>query len=216
MPLVLAGLFYQRGGLPIPGLQGHNGLALAALGCFAAILGLTPLAMNQFAIDKAGFTRVMLSPVSIRELVLGKAVGNALIAGGPILFCFLLPSIVDPGGGAAVWVALALGVIATFVLMAPASAALSAAFPKAVDLNSIGNGSNPHQGATLLGMLAFIAAAAPPFLLTFVAIRWLHRAELAALFLLGWCALAIAIAHLLFIPVRRLVAARCETLALYH
>ena len=67
MPLVLAGLGYQRGGLPIPGIQGHYGLALAAMGCFAAILGLLPLSMNQFAIDKAGFTRYMLSPFGDRR-----------------------------------------------------------------------------------------------------------------------------------------------------
>ena len=32
MPVVLAGLGYRSGGLPIPGIQGHYGLALAALG----------------------------------------------------------------------------------------------------------------------------------------------------------------------------------------
>jgi hypothetical protein len=36
MPILLAGLGYQRGGLPIPGIQGHYGLTLAALGCFTA------------------------------------------------------------------------------------------------------------------------------------------------------------------------------------
>jgi hypothetical protein len=65
-------------------------------------------------------------------------------------------------------------------------------------------------------MLAFLASAAPSALLAFAAVRWLHRVELAPLFLLGWCALAFGIAHLLFIPVRRLVASRCETLAQYH
>ena len=215
MPLVLAGLGYQRGGLPIPGIQGHYGLALAAMGCFAAILGLIPLSMNQFAIDKAGFTRYMLSPFGIDDLVLGKAVGNAMIAGGPMLFCFVLPTLILPGGRLALWLALGLALIATFVLLAPAAAALSAVFPKSVDLNSIGNGSNAHQGATLLGMLAFLLSAAPSALLAFVAIGFLHRTELAPLFLLAWCAIAFAISYLLFIPVKRLVASRCETLAQY-
>jgi hypothetical protein len=216
MPLVLAGLGYQRGGLPIPGIQGHYGLALAAMGCFAAILGLIPISMNQFAIDKAGFTRAMLSPLGLGELLLGKAVGNALIIAGPVIFCFVLPMVILPGGSAGLWIALALAVIATFVLLAPVAAALSAVFPKAVDLNSIGNGSNAHQGAALLGMLAFALSAAPSVLLTFVAAGLLHRSALAPLFLLGWCALAFAISFLLFIPVRRLVASRCETLAQYH
>lgn len=214
MPIILAGLGYQRGGLPIPGIQGHNGLALAAIGCFGAILGLVPISMNQFAIDKAGFTRVMLSPVQIGDLLLGKAVGNALIIAGPILFCFILPTVILPGGSAALWIALALAVVATFVLLAPASAALSAIFPKAVDLNSIGTGSNAHQGAALLGVLAFVLTAAPSALLTLAA-KLLHRSELAPLFLLAWCAVAFAISYLLFIPVRRLVARRCDTLAQY-
>ena len=216
MPLVLAGLGYQRGGLPFPSLQGHYGIALAAMGCFAAILGLIPLAMNQFAIDKGGFTRYMLSPFGVDDLVLGKAVGNALIAAGPMLFCFVLPALILPGGRPALWLALALALIATFVLLAPASAALSAVFPKTVDLNSIGNASNAHQGATLLGMLAFLLASAPSALLVLVAIGWLHRPELTPLFLLVWCAVASAISYVLFIPVRRLVASRFETLAQYY
>ena len=216
MPLVLAGLGYQRGGLPIPAIQGHYGLALAAMGSFAAILGLIPLSMNQFAIDKAGFTRYMLSPFGIDDLVLGKAVGNALIAAGPMLFCFLLPGLIMPGGSLALWLALGLALIATYALLAPASAALSAVFPKTVDLNSIGNASNAHQAATLLGMLAFVLSAAPSALLALVAIGWLHRPQLAPLFLLAWCALALGISYVLFIPVRRLVASRCETLAQYY
>jgi hypothetical protein len=215
MPLVLAGLGYNRGGLPIPGLQGHYGLALSAMGCFAAILGLIPLSMNQFAIDKAGFTRYMLSPFGVNDLVLGKAVGNALIAAGPILFCFVVPPLLLPGGRLGLWVALALALVATFVLLAPVAAALSALFPKSVDLNSIGNASNAHQGATLLGMLAFVLSAGPSALLAFLTIGWLHRTDLAPLFLLAWCVLACAISYLAFIPVRRLVASRFETLAGY-
>jgi hypothetical protein len=215
MPLLLAGLGYQRGGLAIPGIGGHYGLGLAAMGCFGAILTLMPISMNQFAIDRAGFTRFMLSPFGIDDLVLGKAVGNALIIAGPIIFCFVLPMLILPGGSAALWVALALAVIATFVLLAPAAAAFSALFPKSVDLNSIGTGSNAHQGAALLGMLVFAVSAAPSALLTYVAVGRLHRSELAALFLLGWCALACGISYVVFIPVRRLVASRSETLAQY-
>lgn len=216
MPIVLAGLGYQRGGLPIPGIQGHYGLALAAIGSFSAILGLLPIAMNQFAIDKAGFTRVMLSPISIGELVAGKAVGNAFIVTVPVCFCLLLSAFIQPAGGAGLWLGLVMALISTFVLMTPAAAALSAVFPKAVDLNSIGTGSNAHQAAGMLGMLAFAISAAPSILLTLTAAKLLHRVDLVPLFLLGWCVTAFALAYLLFIPVRRLVASRCETLAQYH
>ena len=57
---------------------------------------------------------------------------------------------------------------------------------------------------------------APSALLAFVAVGWLKQPRLTPLFLLAWCALAFAISYLLFIPVRRLVANRCETLAQYY
>ena len=217
MPLVLAGLAYKRGGsLPIPFLSTTDGLPLATFGCFAAVLALMPLSMNQFAIDKAGFTRQMLSPLSIRDLLVGKAVGNALIAAVPGIFCVLLPWVMLGGGNPGLWVAMLLALVSSYVLLAPAAAALSAIFPKVVDLNSIGTNGNAHQAAGLLGMLAFAASTAPGGLLTFAAVRWMHRPELAPLFLLAWCAIAFAISMLLFIPVRRLVAARIETLAQYY
>jgi hypothetical protein len=217
MPIVLAGLAYKRGGtLPIPFLSTATGLPLATFGCFAAVLALMPLAMNQFAIDKAGFTRQMLSPLSIGDLLAGKAVGNALIAAIPAVFCFILPWVMLGGSNPALWAAMPLALISTYLLLAPAAAALSAVFPKVIDLNSIGTNGNAHQAAGLLGMLAFAASATPPALLTFLAVRWMHRTELAPLFLLAWCAIAFGISLLLFVPVRRLVAARVETLAQYY
>jgi len=216
MPLVLAGLAYRGGRVPIPGLQGDNGLGLAAFGAFASILALIPLAMNQFAIDKAGFTRQMLSPLSVRELLWGKAVGNGFTAAIPATFCIVFSASMFPGGRPGLWAGLVLAVLATYALIAPVAATLSAIFPKTVDLNSIGNSSNAHQGAGLLGMLAFAASIAPPALLTFMALRIIHRPELVPWLMLGWCVLAFAASYALFIPVRRLVESRCESLAQYY
>lgn len=225
VPLLLLGLAYRRGGgltttgiggLPISYFSGGIGLSLAAFGSFAAILALIPLAMNQFAVDKAGFTRQMLSPLTVRELLTGKAVGNALIALSPALFCFVVPGLVFPGGTRALWLTLLLSVVSTYLLFAPAAAAWSAIFPKKVDLNSIGNSSNAHQLAGLLGMLSLVASAAPPILLTLFAIAYLHRVDLAPVFVLAWCAAAFVLSQVIFIPVRRLVASRCETIAQYY
>ena len=216
MPLVLAGLSYQSGRMPIPGVSADNGLGLATFGAFASILGLIPLAMNQFAIDKAGFTRQMLVPLTVRELLWGKAVGNGLTAAIPGVFCLILPALLFPGGRGAFWVGLVLAVVATYALIAPAAAALSALFPKSVDLNSIGNSSNAHQGAGLLGMLAFAGAIAPPALLTLLALRILNRPDLVPIFMVAWCAFALAASYLLFIPVRRLVESRRESLAQHY
>jgi hypothetical protein len=217
MPIILAALAYQGGGSLGRFLASNgNGLALATFAGFAAVLALIPLAMNQFAVDKAGFTRQMLAPLSIRDLLVGKAVGNALIAAGPALFCFVMSAVLLPGGNPALWLALPLALVSSYVLLSPAAAALSAVFPKTVDLNSIGTNGNAHQAAGLLGMLSFAAAIAPSALLVWLAVRVLQRPDLAPLFLLGWCAIAFGIAQLLFIPVRRLVTSRIETLAQYY
>ena len=216
MPLFLGAVFSRRGSLTLPGVEGEPGLALAAMGVFTSILALLPIVMNQFAIDRAGFTRQMLSPIGVRELLMGKAVGNGLIAALPAAITFILSLAVFRTTHPMLWVGLVLAGLSTYALMAPAAAALSAIFPKAVDLNSIGNSSNAHQAAGLLGMLAFAASAAVPALLTFGALGLLHRAELVSVFLFGWTAVALAVSYVLFIPVRRLVASRCETLAQYY
>jgi hypothetical protein len=224
IPLLLLGLAYHRGGglatpgggLPISYFSGGIGLSLAAFGSFAAILTLIPLAMNQFAVDKAGFTRQMLSPLTVRELLTGKAVGNALIALPPALFCFVVSGLVFPGGATALWLTLLLSLVSTYLLFAPAAAAWSAIFPKRVDLNSIGNSGNAHQVAGLLGMLSLVASAAPPILLTLFAIAYLRRVNMAPVFVLAWCAAAFVLSQVIFIPVRRLVASRCETIAQHY
>ena len=219
IPLVLLGLAYRRGGgllatksggLPFSFFSGGLGLSLAAFGSFAAILALIPLALNQFAVDKAGFTRQMLSPLSVRELLTGKAVGNALVALAPALFCFVLPALIFPGGPPALWLSLLLSVISTYVLFAPAAAAWSAIFPKDVDLNSIGNSGNAHQLAGLLGMPAIVAAAPLP---DAFAVAYLQRINLAP----PSCCMggSFALSQLIFIPVRKQIASRCETIAQY-
>jgi hypothetical protein len=216
MPLFLGAVLSRRGDLSIPGVEGERGLALAAIGAFTSILALLPIAMNQFAVDRAGFTRQMLSPMSIRELLLGKAVGNALVAALPASVCFVVAFAIFRGSHPLLWFGLILAVVSAYALLAPVAAALSAIFPKAVDMNSIGNNSNAHQAAGLLGMIAFVVSAAVPIALTFVALKLLHRVELVPMLLLGWTAVALGLSYVLFLPVHRLVASRCETLAQYY
>lgn len=216
MSLFLGVVMARRNALSIPGVEGGGGLALGALGLFTSVLALLPIAMNQFAVDRAGFTRQMLSPISIRELLAGKAVGNAMIAAIPGSLTFLLALAIFRDGQPALWLAPVLAIVATYALFAPVAAALSAIFPKAVDLNSIGNSSNAHQAAGLLGMLAFVVSAAVPAALTFTALRLLQRPELVSLLLFVWAVIAVGLGYVLFIPVRRLVASRCETLAQYY
>jgi hypothetical protein len=216
MLLVFGFLIRRRGELPFAGLSIHTGLSLATFVTFVSLLSILPLAMNQFAIDKAGFTRQMLLPLSIGELLAGKAVGNALVAAIPGLCSFTLAAVLFPGGNPALWLALIIALAATYILVAPVAAALSAVFPRTVDLSSIGNGSNAHQAAGLLGLLSFFIAAAPSALLALLSSQLLHRPELTPLFLTAWLVIATIVSRLLFIPVRRLVANRCETLAQHY
>ena len=102
----------------------------------------------------------LLSPLTDREYLAGKAVGNALIAAAPRRFSILVSLLMLPGGSPALWLAIPLGLLAVYFLVAPGGRHLLGAVPATVDLNSIGRGSNAHGLSGLLGMLSFVAAGA--------------------------------------------------------
>jgi hypothetical protein len=191
-----------------------SGLGLAMFGAAVSLLSILPFAMNQFAVDRAGLTLQLLSPLSDRDILVGKALGNGLVSLSSSLLCVLIAWLAFPGGSVAIWLTIPLGLLATYLLAAPAAAALSATFPRAVDLNSIGNGSNAHQAAGLLGMLAFAAAAAPPVAITLLALAVFPTAAAAPLLVAVWCAVALAISRSLLAVTARLFAERRENLGL--
>jgi hypothetical protein len=88
--------------------------------------------------------------------------------------------------------------ISAYLTAAPVAAILSAIFPRAVDLNSIGRGSNAHGAAGLLGMLTFVAASAPGAVLTLAVGRGLQRPLLAPLALVLWILVSLASSLVLF------------------
>ncbi len=108
-----------------------------------------------------GLTLALLSPLSTRELLTGKAVGNGLIAVGTAFVVVVVAFVLFPDGSPWLWLSLPPGLVATYAIAAPGAAALSAIFPRAVDLNSIGRGSNAHGLAGLLGLLLFVASGLP-------------------------------------------------------
>lgn len=194
------------------GLQ--SGIGLATSTAFIALLAILPIAMNQFAIDGGGVTRMQLVPLATRDLVAGKAVGNGLIAAGPMALCFVLAAWLSPTGGAlALWASVPLALVSTYLLAAPVAAMLSAIFPRAVDLNSIGNGSNAHGVAGLLGTATFVAAGLPNMVLVFVATAVFDAAVLAPIFLTAWMALSAALSVPLFRAAVRIFDARREQIA---
>jgi hypothetical protein len=215
VPILLGAMSYQRGSGLMQLLHGFNGLGLAGVGGAVAILAIMPFALNQFAIDKAGLTRQFLCPISIGELLAGKAAGNAMITAIPSIVCFIAGGLVFPGGSAWYWLALPLGLIAVYLAFTPIAASLSAMFPKVVDLNSIGTRGNAHQAAALLGMLGVAICIAPVAGLALLG-GYFQRPPLVALLLGTWALVAYIICRLAFIPVRRLVESRVETLAQYY
>ena len=99
-----------------------DGLSLARFGSLLSLLSILPLAMNQFAIDRAGLTLALLSPLATRELLAGKAVGNGLIAGAPALLRHARGLRPLPRRRSRALAELPLGALAAYLLVAPVAA----------------------------------------------------------------------------------------------
>jgi hypothetical protein len=191
-----------------------SGVGLATFGASVCLLSILPFAMNQFAIDGAGLTLVLLSPLRDEEYLAGKAIGNGAITAGPATLCMLLGYALVPSGAAALWISVPLGLLSTYLLVAPVAAALSALFPRAVDLNSVGKGSNAQGLAGFVGMLVTLAAGVPAAILALIVLRALERPGLLPVVLGVWCAIAFGVSVLMFRAVRALFHRRRENLAL--
>jgi hypothetical protein len=192
----------------------ERGLGLGLFVSFVSLIATLPISMNQFAVDGAGLTMTLLSPLSTRQLLTGKAVGIALIAMPPALAAVSVAWLAIGGGHPADWLSLLVALPAILALVAPAAAILSAMFPRVVDMNSIGRAGNAHAVAGFVGLFSFAAAAAPCVLLAAVATRVLERPWLGPLLLLLWCATAFAIARLLLGVAVNVFDRRRESLAL--
>jgi hypothetical protein len=204
----------RSGDMDFGPLSLDSGLGLATFGCAVSLLSILPFAVNQLAIDGAGLTLAFLAPLDDRQLLAGKAAGNAIVVIAPATILTIAAYVLFPGGSPALWISLLLGVLGTYVLAAPAVAALSIIFPRAVDLNSISRGSNAHGVANLLGMLALVVAAAPPVLLALVVTTFLGRPTLAPLLLAAWCGIALALGRFFLGIATNLLDDRRENLAL--
>jgi hypothetical protein len=197
-PLVVLAMFTMmtlrsRSGVDVGPWSMTSGLGLAAFTTVISLISTLPLAMNQFAIDRAGLTLAMLAPLPTVTLLHGKAIGNGLIAAIPAALCLTAAAVILPGGDPVLWLCIPLTAISAFILVAPLAAILSALFPRAVDLNSIGRGSNAHGAAGLLGMLAYVAGTAPGAGIVALAVSVLERPALAPAALLVWILVCLAI-----------------------
>jgi len=212
--LLFAFVALRSGSFTVGPFPTRSGLGFAAFTSFLALLASIPISMNQFAVDGAGLTLTLLSPITTRRLLAGKALGTALVAFPGVLVAMALSVIAFPGGSPAMWATLALSFLAIYVASAPLAAMLSIIFPRVVNLNSIGRDSNAHGAAGFLGLLSFAGAALPCIALAFLAVVVLEQPWLAPLFLVIWNAVAFGVARLLLAQAERLFEARRESLAM--
>jgi hypothetical protein len=218
-PLLMLATFgfltVRGGGMDFGSFRLDGGIALASFTSFVALVAMLPIAMNQFAVDGPGLTLSFLSPLSDRDLLIGKAVGNGAISVPGSWLCVAGSYLLFPSGAAGVWLAIPIAMVATYLLVAPAAAVFSAVFPRVVDLSSIGGRGNAHGLAGLFGLLAFAVSGLPCVLLILLASRWLERPGLAPILLLGWTGIALGLSALLFRVVARPVfAGRRENIAI--
>jgi hypothetical protein len=213
--LMFAILMRRTGsGMDLGAIKMANGFALATFGSAVSLLSVLPFAANQFAIDGSGLTRALLSPLATAEILNGKAVGLGIVGCTPALVCMVLAYAMFPAGSPALWICLPLGLAATYILAAPAAAALSAIFPRTVNLNSIGRGSNAHGAAGLLTMMAFVLAGSPPLLLTLGVTRAVGSPSVAPLLLVVWLGIVLVVSRMLFSAAGALFDRRRENLAM--
>lgn len=197
MTVVFAGIVGTQGGFTFGAIPLRDGFSVAVFGVVMAYLSIVQLWMNQFAIDKAGLTMLCVQPVTGRQILRGKMAGAALLlaalAALPVTAGLVIGASVHP----AYWAVLVMGGVAAFVAIAPIAALLSALFPKHVDMSSIGQKSNAHPAAGLLGGILIFAAAAPAVGAALLGFRVLHS-PLAAMGLSGAWLLAALLLHFLF------------------
>lgn len=202
------------GEVPFGGMMAGQSHVLLAFGCLFSLYALQAFHLNQFASDRAGLSLNFLAPISERELVKGKAVGGAVMYTASVGLCLVCTVFASKGGPTLAWVSVLLGAAATYVLLVPMAAALSATLPRTADLSKTGPGGNPHGLAVLFGTFATMALSAPTALvLMFVQDRG-ERPGLAVAILTLWVAFAVVVATMLLGPVSRIVAERRENLGL--
>ena len=137
-----------------------------------------------------------------------------MLAASRALFCFVPAVVVAPGGSLFLWLAVPVGGVAVFFILAPCGAILSTLLPKTMDLNRLGQAGKPHPGASLLGMLCMLVGAGPVLALGAAALFLLHSPAAAFLMVAGWAGVAAVISIPLYRVAEGLLARRRENLAL--
>ncbi len=167
------------------------------------LLSFQPILLNTYAVDRAGLTLQFLIPASDQDLVCGKIAGGALLTAMATVPGLILVALITREGPLALWLAVILGSIATYLVLGPVFAMLSALFPKAADLSSLGTKGNCNQLAGLLATL-LIPAMLSPVVILMLAGQFLWGNLYAGVALVaGW----VVVAALLTFPLTQMAAA---------
>lgn len=210
---MLFALVFARGGGKEAAFM-SNPSALGALAVLMALLNLSSILCNQFAVDGAALVLEFLQPIEERDLLFGKLAGAALLYLGSVSVALVAVALIVPGKSAALLLAAFLGGFAALLVLAPLHAMLSATFPKTVDLGKLGKAGQPHPTASLLSVLANPVALVPAAVCIFVAWQVLGSVAWAPLFTAAWAVAAWLISLITLPLVARLVVARRENLAM--
>jgi hypothetical protein len=193
---------------------GSDGYIALAAGIVFGLYTLQAFNMNQFASDRSGLTLQLLAPISDDDLVKGKAAGCGMILGATVLLCLIITVAIAGTGPALVWISVLLGGAASYALICPAAALLSAYFPVTADLSKTGSGGNPHGLAMLAGTVLVLLTWGPAWVILAVSLRAFESSGLALAGMTLWLVFAVAVSIPLLRFGSRALAARRENLAL--
>jgi hypothetical protein len=189
----------------------ESGIGVAAVGGFVSLLAILPLCDEP--VRRGSQRPDARLPAAARDTRARGRQGPGQRAGdrGPATLCIAASAALFPGGDPALWACVPLALLATYLMTAPAAVALSAIFPRSVDLNSIGHGSNAHGAAGFIGTAVCMGSAASCLVPVTIATRLLHQPRLAPLLLAVWILMGTAFCRLSLGPLSRLVDRRRES-----
>lgn len=189
-----------------------SGPLIGAFGAMLALLSFQPVTFNLFGSDGDGLARFALSPSRARDLVLGKIAGNGLLVLGCVAVCQAVGVIAGGWGEPAAWFAVAMHVVASWLVISTAGALVSALLPRAADLSRAGKKGNPHPAAGLVAVVLTLAVQGP--LAAAFSTAWLGGTGFAVAVAALWLAVALGLSALLAWAAAGVVRNRLEALLL--
>lgn len=180
------------------------GIALSAL-------MLSAIAQNQLASDGGGLALLLLQPLSMREILRGKAVAHGMLVGVSALLCLAVVPWILRDGHPLQWMAAAVGALGSLAVHVPLSAVLSSVFPRSADLSRLGRAGNAHPASELLAALVGPALFLPAAgcVLLGGGNPWIGLGAAVS-----WAGIGSAAAWLLFQPAVELAKTRMEAIFL--